>query len=196
MVTELRPERGGFLRPLHTGIFIRDFLLGKGPGGSRRIDPQRGAPIDDIRDSYKTALLEAYANNLIALAIGRGIELTLEEAMRMIPHRLTKMRAHSFYSYFSKLKMLGWVEPTGEEEESQLGGIPGSMYRKTKKGAIVGVPQPRRYYRLTEKGKAASDLEWSDPLLTLYAYPRERRSPKPRIRHRRLKTILKARRKS
>jgi DNA-binding PadR family transcriptional regulator len=27
---------------------------------------------------------------------------------------------------------------------------------------------PRRYYRLTDAGRAASDTEWSNPVVTLY----------------------------
>jgi len=39
----LRPSRGGFLRPFRFGPFVRDFLLGKGPHGSVKIDPEIGA---------------------------------------------------------------------------------------------------------------------------------------------------------
>ena len=175
----LRPERGGFLRPFHTGIFIRDYLLGRGPFGSKAIDPVRGAPTEDIRSAYKKALLEAYAEDYVARAMEKGIKLTLEQATRRIPQRLTKMRSHSFYRYFHHLKMLEWVETTGEEEESYIGGTPGALVAKTdvllempgRKTTLLEVPQPRRFYRLTDKGKAASDLDWQDPLQTLYNYP-------------------------
>jgi hypothetical protein len=175
----LRPERGGFLRPFHTGIFIRDYLLGKGPFGAKVIDPDRGAPIDDIRAAYKKALLEAYAGDYAARALEKGIELSLEQALKRIPQRLTKMRSHSFYRYFQHLKMLQWVEPTGEEGISYMGGNPGALVAKTdeflempgRKTTLLEVPQPKRFYRLTDKGKAASDLEWQDPLQTLYGYP-------------------------
>ena len=118
MVEPLRPARGGFLRPFGYGSFIRKFLLGHGPEGSIRIDPDRGASIDDIRYAYKSALLRAYAEDMVAVAMEKGIELSIEEALERIPHRLTKMRSHSFYRYFHNLKMLGWVEATGEQEES------------------------------------------------------------------------------
>ena len=108
----LRPERGRFLRPFHTGIYIRDYLLGLGPYGSPVINPKRGVPIEDIRFAYKSALLRAYAEDMVAMAMEQGIELPLEEAQRRIPQRLTKMRTHSFYRYFQHLKKLGWVEPT------------------------------------------------------------------------------------
>jgi hypothetical protein len=108
----LRPERGGFLRPFGCGWFIKEFLLGHGPYDSPRIDPNRGVPIEDIRSAYKNALLRAHAEDMVALAMERGTELSLQEALRRIPHRLTKMRSHSFYRYFHHLKMLGWVEPT------------------------------------------------------------------------------------
>ena len=109
-----------------------------------------------------------------------GIELTLEEALRRIPQRLTKMRTHSFYRYFHHLKRLGWVEPTGEEGPSGFGGVPGARFEKIEKGALVEVPQPRHYYRLTDEGSAASEIAWQDPLQTLYNYPKEIRSPRPK----------------
>lgn len=180
----LRPERGRFLRPFHTGIFIRDYLLGRGPFGSPVIDPKRGAATEDIRYAYKNALLREYAEDMVAMAMEKGIELSIEEALERIPHRLTKMRSHSFYRYFHHLKMLRWVELTGEEEDSAMGGKPGARIERSGKSALVEVPQPRRFYRLTAKGKAASDIEWQDPLQALYNYPKEVRSPKPlRYRH-------------
>jgi len=175
----LRPERGRFLRPFHTGVFIRDYLLGKGPFGSPVIDSNRGAATEDIRYAYKNALLREYAEDMVAMAMEKGIELSVEEALDRIPKRLTKMRSHSFYRYFHHLKMLGWVEPTGEEERSAMGGVPGARVQKSDNGTLVEVPQPRRFYRLTAKGRAVSDVEWQDPLQTLYGYPREVRSPKP-----------------
>jgi len=57
----LRPARGGFLRPFGCGWFIREFLLGHGPNGSPRIDPEVGAPQADIFYHYKTALIKATA---------------------------------------------------------------------------------------------------------------------------------------
>lgn len=134
MVEPLRPARGGFLRPFGCGQFIKEFLLGHRPEGSLKIDPDRGAAIDDIRYAYKSALLRAYAKDMVAVAMEKGIELSVEEALERIPHRLTKMRSHSFYRYFHHLKMLGWVEATGEEEESGMGGTPGALIKKGDKG--------------------------------------------------------------
>jgi len=57
--------------------------------------------------------------------------------------------------YFGMLKKLGWVEPTGEEEVS----TPQSYYEGF---------APRRYYRLTKKGREAPGYEWSNPHRTLY----------------------------
>jgi len=48
VVEALRPRRGGFLRPFGCGEFIHQFLLGKGPYGSPRIDPEVGACQGDI----------------------------------------------------------------------------------------------------------------------------------------------------
>jgi len=180
----LRPERGRFLRPFHTGIFIRDYLMGKGPFGSPVIDPERGAAIDDIRYAYKTCLFREYAADTVAMALEQGVEMSVEEALERIPQRLTKMRSHSFYRYFYTLKRLQWVQATGEVEKSAMGGKPGARIERGKRSALVEVPQPRRFYRLTARGKAASDVEWQDPLQALYNYPREVRSPKP-LRYRR-----------
>ena len=191
----LQPERGRFLRPFHTGIFIRDYLLGKGPFGSPVIVPERGAAIEDIRYAYKNALFREYAEDMVAMAMEKGIELSVEEALERIPKRLTKMRSHSFYRYFHHLKMLGWVEFTGEEQKSGMGGIPGARIEKSDKGTLVEVPQPRRFYRLTDKGKAASDIAWQDPLQALYNYPPEVRSPKP-LRYRRPGSLPRKRRKA
>ena len=107
MIEPLRPPRGGFLRPFGCGQFIRAYLAGDGPYGSATIEPNRGAPIGDIRSSYKDALLRAHAEDMVAIAMEKGIELSVEEALRRIPHRLTKFRSHSFYRYFHHLKMLG-----------------------------------------------------------------------------------------
>jgi DNA-binding PadR family transcriptional regulator len=177
VVEPLRPIRGGFLRPFGCGQFIRAYLAGEGPFGSDIIDPARGAPIEDIRSAYKNALLREHAEDMVAMAMEKGVRLSLEEALRRIPHRLNRVRSHSFYRYFHLLKQLGWVEATGEEEGSLLGGLPGSRVQHTARGTtLVEVPQPRRFYRLSDKGKEATARLWSDPLQTLYAYPREFRS--------------------
>ena len=195
MVELLKPNRGGFLRPFGCGWFIREFLLGHGPEGSPTIDPDRGATTEDIRYAYKSSLLMAYGEDLVAMAMEKDIELSLEEALMRIPQRLTKMRSHSFYRYFHHLKMLDWVKATGEEEKSAMGGKPGAYIEKGDGSAVVEVPQPRRFYRLTDKGKAASDLQWQDPLQALYHYPTKVRSPKP-LRYRRPGVLPRKRKRS
>ncbi len=102
----LRPPRGGFLRPFGCGQFIHAYLAGEGPSGSATIDPDRGAPIEDIRSAYKNALLRAHAEDMVAVALEKGIELSVEEVLRRVPYRLTKVRSHSFYRYFHLLKQL------------------------------------------------------------------------------------------
>jgi len=78
---------------------------------------------------------------------------------------------HSFSRYFHWLKQLAWVEFTGKEETSSL------------QEQYAPAP-PRRYYRLTRKGKEAPDQQWSNPLITChpeiagipaYAYFQEKR---------------------
>jgi hypothetical protein len=107
VVEILRPNRGGFLRPVGCGPFIKSFLLGDGPEGSTKIDPDRGAPIDDIRYAYKSALQRAYAEDMVAMALEKGIELSVEEALERIPHRLTKRyRLHFVVSLHDYLIIL------------------------------------------------------------------------------------------
>ena len=63
MALEIRPNRGGFLRPFGCGWFIREYLLGNGPEGSHAIDPERGAAQTDINFAYKEALARATAQD-------------------------------------------------------------------------------------------------------------------------------------
>ncbi len=61
MVELLKPVRGGFLRPFGCGWFIREYLLGKGPYSSPKIDPDVGAPQADTFHEYKMSLMKATA---------------------------------------------------------------------------------------------------------------------------------------
>lgn len=173
MVEALRPGRGGFLRPFGCGWFIREYLMGHGPEGSPKIDPDTGAPIVDIRYHYKEALYRAFAADAAAYEIERLIkagkppsEDKKEEIERYfyerIPYKITKCRHHSFHVYFGVLKRLGWVEFTGREEPSAI-----------QENCPEPPAAPRRYYRLTKEGKRAADVFWSNPLRTLYQYPLE-----------------------
>ena len=57
MTLLIRPNKGGYLRPFGCGFFIRDFLLVRGPDyGVPAIDPDRGAPQEDIFYHYKVAI--------------------------------------------------------------------------------------------------------------------------------------------
>lgn len=185
----LRPLRGGYQRPFGAAIFIRDFLNGEGPNyGAPRIDPTTGAPQSDIHAAYKGALHRAMAEDAAAWdaeeAIRRGKPLTPEEVeergryyLERIPYKLTRMRYSSFTNYFARLIKLGWVQPSGGTERSE----PQDNWPDAR---------PRVYYRLTAKGRAAPQRDWSDPLMPLYHYPREVRSGRkrryfrPRPRHR------------
>jgi hypothetical protein len=170
MVIQLRPGRGGFLRPFGCGWFIREFLLGNGPEGSPQIDPEKGAVQEDIFYYYKLALHRAYAEDAVAwenedrIRAKKPIYSPEEYAERVdwyfrrIPYKLVKCRYHSFQRYFHWLKQLGWVEFTGVEEQSSV------------QENMPDYPQapPRRYYRLTRKGIDAPDVQWSRPQLVLY----------------------------
>jgi hypothetical protein len=166
MALDIRPTRGGFLRPFGCGWFIREYLLGNGPEGSRVIDPQHGAPQADINFEYKEALARATARErserIISRMVVGGTDVTEEQAARIyerelkkLSRKFTHMRYHSFLMYFGVLKRLGWVEVTGQSETSSIqDNYP---------------PAPERtYYRLTEKGIEAGEELWSNPLFTLY----------------------------
>ena len=166
MTLDIRPARGGFLRPFGCGWFIREFLMGKGPEGSRAIDPQQGAPQADINFEYKEALARATAREraerIISRLVVSGKDVTEEQAediyereLKKLSRKFTHMRYHSFLMYFGVLKRLGWVEITNETEPSAIQ----ENYP----------PAPKRtYYRLTKKGIEAGDEPWSNPLFTLY----------------------------
>ena len=192
MVSEpetVRPYRGGFLRPFGLGTFIREYLTGVGPYGSSEIDPVEGACQTDIREQYKMALFREHAEDAVAKELERRIKRKLppmtdeeEERFRLhaferIPYKFTSIRSHSFARYFGMLAGLGWVEPTGEEETS--------AFQEQYPGA-----QPRRYFRLTGRGRAASDVDWSNPQRALYGYSLEETRQKNQESKQRVKERL------
>lgn len=164
---DLRPKRGGFVRPFGCGWFIREFLLGRGPNGSPRIDSSVGAPQADVFYYYKHSLIRAIAVDRATrqeekearrehrpIDPGR-IERLAERHLTQVPYKSTGARFHSFIVYVSNLQRLGWIEFTGQEEQSafQDHHPPGP---------------PRRYFRLTEAGKAAPETAWRNPQRALY----------------------------
>jgi hypothetical protein len=166
MVMGLRPNRGGFLRPFGCGWFIREYLLGNGPEGSTRIDPEGGAPQSDINYAYKEALARATAREraerIISRQVVRGVDITEEYAeeiyqkeLKRVSRKFTHMRYHSFLMYFGVLKRLGWVEVTDQTEPSAI------------QDNYPAAPE-RVYYRLTKTGLEADEELWSNPLFTLY----------------------------
>jgi hypothetical protein len=169
MAEVLRPNRGGFLRPFGLGVFIRDYLMGRGPYGAPRIDPSEGACQTDIREHYKAALFKRHAEDAVSREVGRRIRLGLPpmtsaeedrlmlQVLEEIPYKFTSIRSHSFVRYFHLLIQLGWVEPTGREEISAF-----------QEGYIQA--KPRRYFRLTERGRTASDFQWLNPLRAKYGH--------------------------
>lgn len=155
------------MRPFGCGWFIREFLAGNGPGDSPSIDPNVGAPQAEIFYHYKMALFRATALDRATRMEERrakrerrrmepdNIERLAKMHLSLMPYKARGCRYHSFVVYFSTLQRLNWVEPTGKEERSsfQDNYPPGP---------------PRRYFRLTEAGKAADDAAWSNPQLALY----------------------------
>ncbi len=166
MALELKPTRGGFLRPFGCGWFIREYLLGNGPEGSKSIDPKRGAPQADINFEYKEALARATAREraerIISNMVVKGADVTEEEAdkiylreLKRVSRKFTHMRYHSFLMYFGVLKRLGWVEVTEKTEPSAI------------QDNYPAAPE-RTYYRLTKAGVETGEELWSNPLFTLY----------------------------
>ena len=166
MVMRLMPSRGGFLRPFGCGWFIREFLLGNGPEGSNKIDPQRGSTQADINYEYKEALARATAREraerIISNMVLKGADVTEEDAdkiyqreLKRLSRKFTHMRYHSFLMYFGVLKRLGWVEVTEKTEPSAI------------QDNYPAAPE-RVYYRLTKLGVQAGEELWSNPLFTLY----------------------------
>jgi hypothetical protein len=163
----LKPRRGGFLRLFGCGEFTRDFLLGNEPYGSPMINPDVGAPQADIFHHYKMALMRATALDRATRMEEKkakrekrpinpdNIERLTERYLARMPYKAQGCRFHSFVVYFSNLIRLGWVEATGQEEPSEFQDHypPGP---------------PRKYYRLTQKGKEAGDAAWANPHRALY----------------------------
>ena len=70
-------------------------------------------------------------------------------------YKVKGCRYHSFVNYFSTIKKLNWVEPSGKVEASSFQ----DNYPEGK---------PRIYCRLTKAGMLASEQAWADPRKTLY----------------------------
>ncbi|MBN2075163.1 MAG: hypothetical protein JW762_06405 [Dehalococcoidales bacterium] len=169
MTFPLRPKRGGFLRVVSCGLFIRDFLLGLEPYGSPRVDPNTGTYQSFIFKQYKLVLMRTSSEDQairteesIARRESRridpdNIDKLIKEFYSRMPYKAHGCRYHSFITYFSMIQKLLWVKPTGEIENSHFQG-------KYSEG------QPRVYFHLTEKGKAAPDSQWANPHKVLYGY--------------------------
>ncbi len=167
MVDLLKPTRGGFLRPFGCGWFIREYLLGNRPNSSPITNPEVGAPQADIFHHYKMALLKATALDRATRREERqarrekrllspdNIERLTEKYLARMPYKANGCRYHSFVVYFSTLRRLGWVEPSGREEASSF------------QDHYLAGPS-RRYYRLTSEGRQAGDVAWANPQLALY----------------------------
>lgn len=163
----LKPTRGGFLRPFGCGWFIREFLLGNGPQGAPTIDPDVGAPQADIVYHYKKALLMAIAVDRATrheekqakrekrLISPERIEKLTARYLLQTPYKSSSCRYHSFVVYFSNLQRLSWVEESGKVERSAFQDNYPPGY-------------PRKFFRLTEAGRAAPEAAWANPFAALY----------------------------
>ena len=167
MVMQLKPQRGGFLRPFGCGMFIKEFLSGNGPYDSPRINPDTGATQSDIFHYYKLALISETALDRATRTEEKraskenrkinpdNIDRLFKKHLARMPYKAQGARYHSFVTYFSVLQKLGWVEYTGKEE-------PSSFQDNYPQG------QPRKYFRLTAAGMVAPDYLWSNPHKALY----------------------------
>ena len=92
---ELKPNKGGFLRPFGCGWFIREYLLGNGPAGSIKIDPTLGDCQSDICYQYKEAIARATAQTraekVISDMVVNGTDVTEEKPKRFIQRELKKV---------------------------------------------------------------------------------------------------------
>lgn len=161
-IEPLRPTKGGLLKPFGCGLFIRDFLAGKGPYSSPVIDPDIGAPQADIFRNYKLALMRATVEDKAIRTEEKrarkenrriepdNIEELIEEYLSRMTYKAHGCRSHSFVTYFSMLQKLEWVEPSGIIEKSDF-----------QKNYPEG--QPRIFFRLTDKGKSTPDSQWGNP---------------------------------
>jgi len=168
MELPLKPQRGGFLRPFGCGWFIREFLLGHGPYGSPKIDPEVGAPQADVCYHYKQALRRVTAEDRAVRQEERkakrehrsinpdNIDALTQKYLERLPYKSRGCRYHSFVTYFSTLQKLGWVEPSGKVEASAF-----------QEHYLEG--KPRIYYRLTDKGRQAPEQAWANPHKALYS---------------------------
>jgi uncharacterized protein (DUF427 family) len=127
------------------------------------IDSSVGAPQADIFHHYKQAILRATALDRATrheerqarrekrLISPEDIERLTGSYLTRMPYKSSACRYHSFVVYFSNLQRLAWVEPSGIEEPSAFQDH-------------YAAGQPRRYYRLTPAGMAASDAAWANLL--------------------------------
>ena len=172
MATAIKPRRGGMLKPFGLGWFIREFLLGHKPWDSPddpqpAIHPDVGASQAETFRWYKAALYRVTAEDRAAGTEEHRakrekrpidpseIEKLTRRYISRPPYRKNGCTYHSFVTYFSHLQRLGWVEFTGREERSEFQDY-------------YSEGPPRKHFRLTEAGKAASDIAWANPVAALY----------------------------
>jgi hypothetical protein len=167
MTLPLKPKHGGFPRLFGCAEFIRDLLLGKGPYGSPKMDPEVGACQADIFHNYKMASMRVTALDRATRMEEKrarrekraidpdNIDRLTERYLARMPYKAQGCRFHSFVVYFSTIQKLGWVEATGREE-------PSAFQEHYPEG------QPREYFRITKKGREAGEDDWANPHRALY----------------------------
>jgi hypothetical protein len=109
-------------------MFVREFLLGHSPLGSPSIDPEVGACQSDIFFYYKRALMRATAVDQATRAEEKqarrekrsiepaNIEKLAARHLSRMSYKTRGCRYHSFITYLSTIRRLGWIQASGRED--------------------------------------------------------------------------------
>ena len=111
MAESLRPAKGGFLRPFGCGWFIRQYLAGKGPEGSTKIDPIVVLPRSIFALSIKKLSPRSPLENVLkklsvikslkkSMSAKKKLKIFINASLKKVSRKFTHMRYHSFLIYF------------------------------------------------------------------------------------------------
>ena len=169
---------GGFARQTSCGEFIRNYLLTEGE-----------RPIVDICNAYKAQLREDQIETQAGVLADKEYRKLEKKGTTPLPSteslevkQIAKLKAkypssrrygptyNSFATYFSKLKLLGWVAPTKlppnpdenySKAQERMGESPvDEEGNKTRREAF-----PRTMYDITPLGKSIDPAIWRNPMI-------------------------------
>lgn len=118
MALQLKPARGGFLRPFGCGWFIREYLMGNKPDDSPSIDLDAGAPQADVFYYYKNSLRKAIALDRAT----RAEEKKARREKRSISPDNIETLTEKYLSRIPYKALMAAVPKPGEDPHS-IGGI-------------------------------------------------------------------------